>query len=54
MVEILVKIMVELLSALGLVTKQITQKRPGEPPLLDRHVTQSPTSQNCKEIVWRK
>ena len=33
MVEIIVKIMVELLSALALVTKQIKQKRPGKSAL---------------------
>jgi hypothetical protein len=39
MAEILVKIMVELLSTLGLVTKQIKQKRPSKPPALCWAVT---------------
>jgi len=39
MAEILVKIMVELLSTLGVVTKQMAQKRPGESPALSWAVT---------------
>jgi len=44
MAEILVKIMVELLSTLGVVTKQMAQKRPGESPgpfLGRRNLTQT-------------
>jgi hypothetical protein len=56
MAEILVKIMVELLSTLGLATKQIMQKRPSESLLLSLvyHLNEAPQSQICEETVWRK
>jgi hypothetical protein len=55
MVEIHVKIMVELLSTLGLVTKRVKQKRSGEsPPPLDSYVTETRRSQTRKETFWRK
>lgn len=54
MVEIIVKILVELLSTLALVTKQIRQKRPSKSVILgDTSVYRTTRSKICEETLGR-
>ena len=48
--EIVVKILVELISTLALVTEELKQRRPRESVLADIQLCSAPRSQICKEI----
>ena len=53
MVEIIVKIMVELLSTVALITKQIRQKRPSKSATPgDTSVNRTTRSKICEETLW--
>jgi hypothetical protein len=54
MAEMVIKIMVELLSALGLVTKQIEQKRPSTSAVIDTSVNLMQCSEIHEETVGRE
>ena len=50
MVEIVVKILVELLSTLALVTKELKQRRSSECLLADAYLNSARRSQSCEEV----